>query len=106
MTVALSVSFQSRNTFSIACDADYASGCTNLGKMHEMGLGTHKDAQKAVWFYQEACMMHDAESCAQLGSLYESGRGVLQDKALASRHYKNGCDSGDARSCRSWMALL
>ena len=83
-----------------ACDGDDADGCTNLGMLHEKGLGMTADVAGAVKLFEKGCSGGDAVGCTELGRSYQLGNGGLTaDLAKAAELYEQGCDGGNMVGC-------
>lgn len=53
------------------------SHCQNLvGYCYELGLGTEKDLEGAMFWYRKAASYDDKEALGNLALLYEKGKGV------------------------------
>src|SRR6185369_10645292 len=50
--------------------------CTNLGYVHEKGIGVEQDYRAAADYYKRACDLKKPVGCSNLGILYDQGRGV------------------------------
>ncbi len=81
------------------CDGGDAQGCTDLGYLHEEGIGMDPDPAEAARLYRQGCDGGDAGGCTNLGYLNEQGIGMDPDPAEAARLYRQGCDGGDAAGC-------
>lgn len=83
-----------------ACVFRWASGCFHAGSMVERGLGTTRDARRAVMLYARACAMGDANGCSSAAMIYfRGGSDVDRNPELAKMLFRRACDGGDKRSC-------
>ncbi len=57
-----------------------------LGFMHEHGIGTHRDVQKAIESYRAACRADGHGGCASAAYFYQFGVGVPKDEVEAARY--------------------
>ncbi len=89
---------RARSWFEKAAAGREARAMTNLGYLHEQGLGGFpQDAGAAVTWYRKAADAGDARGMANLGFMYESGRGGLpKDVGEAVKWYRKAADAGDA----------
>jgi hypothetical protein len=85
--------------WAVACDGGNAPACTNLGFLHEQGLGMDPDPAEAARLYRQGCDGGDAWGCMYLGTNYEEGIGLEPDPAESARLYRRGCEMGLADSC-------
>jgi TPR repeat protein len=81
------------------CEGGAADRCTDLGYVHEHGIGLFADLYNAVHFYEVACAADAPVACARLGGLYDDGRGVAPDWQRAARLYARACRGGVAAGC-------
>lgn len=65
-----------------------ASEQSNLGWMYDNGEGVHKDAAKAVEWFQKAAAQGHAGAQYNLGLMYAKGKGVPKDVAKAEEWYQ------------------
>ena len=74
--------------------------CTNLGVLHEQGIGMDPDPAEAARLYAMGC---DGGHAVGLHTtwvyLHQNGIGMDPDPAEAARLYAMGCDGGDAGGC-------
>src|SRR5262249_49942446 len=89
-----------------SCELPGGEGCTNLGYIHERGVGVPSDLQEAARFYRLACDAGRPIGCSNLGVLYDQGRGAGQDYAMAAKLYQKACDKGGATGCANLGYLL
>ncbi|MEM1274751.1 MAG: tetratricopeptide repeat protein [Pseudomonadota bacterium] len=85
--------------YEAACAGGDARGCTNLGFLHNAGLGRAVNYEEAARFYQMGCDGRNARGCTNLGILHDEGLGRAVDYDEAARLYQMGCDGGDAIGC-------
>jgi len=81
--------------FTEAAEAGFAYAHGDLGRMHELGLGTPIDYAKAADHYARA--EGNVEATVDLGALYLRGDGVAEDGARARELFKQAADQGHAR---------
>ena len=81
--------------FTEAAEAGFAYAHGDLGRMHELGLGTPVDYAKAADHYAQA--EGNVEATVDLGALYLRGDGVAEDGARARELFKQAADQGHAR---------
>jgi TPR repeat protein len=68
-----------------------------LGKCHEMGWGTDRDATKAMLLYKQSAAIHDDPlGNFELGMCYLKGIGTEIDIALAMKHLQAAANKGHA----------
>jgi TPR repeat protein len=81
-------------------------GCSNLGILHEKGLGVAEDLDAAVRLYRKACDRGGGPGCNNLGVLVEHGLGTGKTNlAGALALYRKGCAGGSARACANATAV-
>ena len=90
---------QAARLWRVACQGGDALGCTNLGVLHEEGIGMDADFGEAARLYRRGCDGGNAVGCTSLGVLHQEGIGMDADFGEAARLYRQGCDGGDARGC-------
>ncbi len=83
----------------VACDGGHARGCTDLGYLHENGLGMDRDYAEAARLYRQGCDGGNAFGCSYLGDLFELGNGVALDLVEAEKLYRQGCEGGHSWGC-------
>lgn len=66
-----------------------------LGYVHEMGLGTPVDYDKAYEFYLSGASDNDSRAINNLGSMYERGAAPIQDLEYALKYYKEAAELGN-----------
>ncbi len=66
-----------------------------LGYVHEMGLGTPVDYNKAYDFYLHGASENDAKAINNLGSMFERGAAPMQDLKYALEYYKEAAELGN-----------
>lgn len=84
------------------------SGLFNLGRAYLHGIGTQKDAAKAVHYLNRASGMNSKEAQLLLAYIYYDGFDTIKaNKAFASRYFKLAADNGikTAQSCYGFMLL-
>ena len=58
-----------------------------LGVMYRQGQGVAKDAERALYWTQQAVAQGDAPAQFNLANMYETGDTVTRNIALAAKHY-------------------
>ncbi|PIE19219.1 MAG: hypothetical protein CSA66_02730 [Proteobacteria bacterium] len=94
---------RARQLYERACAAKNATGCANLGALHERDLG---DPRAAASYYRLGCEARSPAACAGLGALLADGRGVARDEAKAVALLGGACDDGHAPACGRAGALI
>lgn len=86
-----------------ACGNNDPSGCTQLGYVFDVGVGSTKiDITQAAAFYQKACDGNDDQGCANLASIYVLGSGSIpKDEAKSFTLRRKACNLGNSASCTS-----
>lgn len=70
--------------------------CQNmLGIWHEVGIGTEKNYQKALEWYQKAAEQGYSAALGNIGNLYCFGEGVEKDYDIAFRYYKMAAEQNN-----------
>lgn len=81
------------------CEAGYAQGCSGLGDLYFMGVGSAQDSAKAAELYRQGCEGGDARGCSSLGVMHLQGAGVARDNGRAMALFLQGCEGGHAGGC-------
>ena len=72
-----------------------------LGVMYRQGQGVAKDAERALYWTQQAVAQGDAPAQFNLANMYETGDTVARNIALAAKHYlAAACAAGAVSSGR------
>lgn len=72
-----------------------------LGYYYQCGIGTQKDSQKAVFWYEKSAANGDEEASIRLGLLYLFGNGnVLSDQPKAFQWFEHSKDNGFIGVCK------
>jgi TPR repeat protein len=68
----------------------------NLAQMYEKGIGTYKDYERAVYWYEKAIDNNyvEGELYYRLGNLYDKGLGVKENKRKGKRLMRKALDLG------------
>ena len=91
---------EARAWFERACALKHARGCEQEGMMHQFGLGTERDFERAAARYELGCRYGSATSCAALGHLYETELIQGRSASDAAELYTSGCEEqGEAVAC-------
>ena len=61
------------------CDGGNAIGCTNLGRLHQQGIGMEPDPEEAARLYRQGCYGGDMQGCA-LSVFNMMGVDVFEDE--------------------------
>lgn len=77
-------------------DQGDARAQTNLGLMHQQGLGVTKDDAEAVKWYRKAADQNFVTAQFNLGCMYSNGRGVAKNDVEAVNWYRKAADRGNA----------
>lgn len=79
--------------FAKACAHGDPAGCSTLGVMTELGLGTiAKDEGRAFELYDEACRGGNPQGCTHLGVALRHGRGAALDLGQARKVLTLACE--------------
>ena len=70
-----------------AADQGAPRALVNLGRIHEQGLGTSQDLEKARLLYERAARSGEFLANIYLGRLYRHGRGIPEDEQAARQWY-------------------
>jgi len=83
---------------------DDTTGCYNLAKMYEKGLGCEQNEAQALELYSQACRWEPkiADACVKLAQAYESGAGIEEDHNAAWNYYRDACNLGSHEGCVGW----
>ncbi|PKK65004.1 kinase-like protein [Rhizophagus irregularis] len=80
--------------FKIAAEeGNYSRAQNNFGFLHENGIGTKKDLEKAFHWYHKAAENGHEIAQYNLGEYYELGTGVEKDEVKAFEWYKKSADN-------------
>lgn len=88
-----------QDMYASLCDAGFARGCHNLGRMKARALGVPKDSPAALEAYDKACEAGYPTSCNNIGIMHYNGEGIPKDYAKAAEYYRRACDMGDSYGC-------
>lgn len=77
-----------------------------LGTCYQRGLGTTKDAGKALAYFERAAAGQEAESLNVLGDLYYEGDGVAKDLAKAAELYRRSAEAGSSAGQANYAYVL
>ncbi|MFO0606405.1 MAG: SEL1-like repeat protein [Polyangiales bacterium] len=83
-----------RANYERACEGGYLESCSNLGILHDAGLGTARDPARAVALYRRACGGDVPVACNRLAEHLAAGGGVARDADRAVALYRTTCDGG------------
>jgi len=71
---------------------------SNIGFLHNNGLGVKQDSEEAATWYRVAAEHGDVKAEVYLGQLCQQGRGVSQSYAEAMAWYTRAADQGDSEA--------
>ena len=93
--------------YRLACKGGYATGCNNLGVMHETGRGhRRRDMRAAVKHYRHACKLGETAACVNAGAILVQGRGkVTAAPKEAARLFAHACEKRRAEACFNLASL-
>lgn len=88
------------NTLETECDNAKAKSCSNLAK-HYFYKEEHDsdDYEKAISYFDKACLLKDYKACESIGYAYRNGKVVKKDIKKAVDYYDKACDFGSRRMC-------
>ncbi|MDU0355021.1 tetratricopeptide repeat protein [Paraglaciecola aquimarina] len=81
--------------FSSAAEDGDPNAQFNLGLMHEQGLGTQKNDEKALVWYKKSATLGNMFAQYNVGVFYENGKGTEVDFAQANAWYRKAVLQGD-----------
>lgn len=82
-----------------------ASAQATLAFMYAKGIGTDKNEEEAVKWYQKAAEQGHLNSQFNLGVIYAKGRGVEQDYTRAFMWYQKAAEQGDV-TAQATLAMM
>lgn len=85
--------------FSMSCNIPESrqKSCFTIALMHEQGVGTEKNLQKAISVHEENCNINESQrSCQHLGVIY---RDKIKDTPKSKAYFQKACEYGDEDSC-------
>jgi hypothetical protein len=88
--------------YAIACEQDWAGGCSNAGMAYLRGTNTSPDHAKAARAFEKGCSLGEPTACANLGLMYRRGDGVKADGRQALSFLSRACDLGMSQAC-GWL---
>jgi TPR repeat protein len=104
--VVLSAGASSVSLLRVACAKRDPLACTDLGVLHERGLGISANPTRAAALYTSACQDNVLEACLNLGTMTALGRGMSKaDPVQAARLFAQVCDGGLAVGCANLAVL-
>lgn len=86
----------------LACNADAAKACYNVGRVHAAPKLGMYDAVKALELYRKACKLGHGPACYSAGEYSWDFARTDAAKADSTEDMKRGCDAGDANSCNTY----
>jgi len=87
---------RAREYYQRAADQGHLDAQTNLGYVHEKGLGTEVDFMSAAEWYKRAAARGYGKAQNNLGTLYYTGRGVDKSVEKAVEWYRKAAAQGNA----------
>jgi TPR repeat protein len=87
------------------CAGGSGDSCATLGLFYSEGLGTQKDAERAVYFYRTGCTAGSTTACVYLAGAYQQGAGVDKDFARAAELLNLTCSAGSSGGCDALAVL-
>lgn len=97
---------EARAQFERAAALGEADALTQLGRIHELGLGTPMNLAEARRLYEQAAALGQAEAMTALGALHAFGRGTPQNLAEARAWYERAAALGDAQAMTALGGLF
>ena len=90
-----------RSAYARSCLRGFALACTNLGFLHEHGLGTPKDEAEGRRLLRAGLRggNTDPKACSNLAIFRRRGRGGPEDAARAAALFEKACAGGEASAC-------
>jgi TPR repeat protein len=85
--------------YRIACEANHALACTNLGARYGKGKGVTADPGRARELADKACKLGDSMGCSNLGMYMRDGTGGPKDMPKAIELSRKACDDGEGPAC-------
>lgn len=85
--------------FTQSCADGGGRSCTELGYIHQNGVGVPQDQARALEFHIRACELGDLTGCNNLGAHYALGQGVAADMDRGIAYYRQACDGGLGLGC-------
>lgn len=86
----------------LACDADAAKACYDVGMVHASPKLGMYDAVKALDLYRKGCKLGHGPACFSAGTYSWDFARTDAAKAESSEDLKRGCDAGDSNSCNTY----
>lgn len=80
--------------------AGHPESASNIGYMHQYGLGVSRDLDEAIFWYGRAIRMgapHSAQAEFQLAKIFHTGEGIYSDPELAKKYYQAVIDAAKGR---------
>lgn len=80
--------------------AGHPESASNIGYMHQYGLGVTRDLDEAIFWYGKAIKMgapHSAQAEFQLAKIFHTGEGIYSDPGLAEKFYQAVIDAAKGR---------
>jgi TPR repeat protein len=83
----------------VACAADDAVACYELGLEHQNAVHRKMDEVEAFKAFERACELGSARGCGWLGWAYYNANGVFEDRTMAMEAFSKGCELGGGVAC-------
>jgi len=83
----------------LACNANHAAACKDLGGLHLSGVLPNSEPAKGVLLLGNACNLSYGEGCNELGVVYMQGVGVDADAARGASLLDRACKLGSMTGC-------
>lgn len=77
------------------CEAQNGEACTELGALHQFGIGVPQDYSKAAEYYTKGCELQDGSACGSLGFICR----LNKDYTKAAEYYAKGCELQEGAVC-------
>ncbi len=84
--------------YGISAEAGYTRALYRLGLCYENAVGTPRDPEEALRYYQEAAKGGSIEALLQLAACYRYGRGTECDESRAFSYYLMAAEKNNARA--------
>ena len=78
--------------------AGSANAKLQLGLMYDLGLGTARNAAKALGWYREAAADGSVDAQFNVGVMLDSGAGIERDPSIAAAWYSRAAANGHSRA--------
>lgn len=89
----------------IEAEAGDRTSMYELGRMYELGVGTERNQQEAISWYEQAAAKGNGRAAFKLGKTYYEGKHVPKDFAKAHKWFLKAVDNGNAEA-RTYLATM